>query len=59
MGGVVAVQEVLEVQMIEPAVPPKLTLVEPTTKPVPVTAMTVPPPTGPRPGLSELMVGTL
>jgi hypothetical protein len=56
--GEVAVHEVVDEQLTEvPAVPPKLAVVEPTTKLVPVIVTTVPPPTGPTPGVIAVTTG--
>ena len=56
--GDVAVHEVLEEQLTEvPALPPKATVLEPTTKPVPVIVTTVPAESGPKSGLMAPTVG--
>jgi hypothetical protein len=56
--GEVAMQEVVEEQLTELApVEPNSTVVEPTTKPVPVMVTIVPPAKGPAEGLTELIVG--
>ena len=57
--GDVAEHEVLDEQLTAvPALPPKATVDEPTTKPVPVIVTAVPPPIGPAFGLTEVTVGT-
>jgi hypothetical protein len=59
-GGEVAEQVVVVEQDTEvPAVDPKLAVVDPTTKPVPVTVTEVPPATGPAVGLIPVTVGAL
>ena len=55
--GEVAVQLVVVHETAVPAVPPKLTVVEPTKKPVPVMVTTVPPPSAPAPGEMAVMAG--
>ena len=56
--GAFAVQAVVDEQLTEvPAFDPKLTVVEPTTKRVPVIVTTVPPPTGPVLGVIPVTVG--
>jgi len=56
--GDVAVQLVVEEQLAaDAAVPPNVTVVEPTTKLVPVIDTTVPPATGPEPGDTALTAG--
>jgi hypothetical protein len=59
-GGAVAVHEVVEVQLRAlAAVVPNSAVVDPTTKPVPVTATVVAPERGPADGLTELTVGAV
>ena len=56
--GEVAVHKVVEVhETAVPAVPPKLAVVEPTTKLVPVMVTTVPPTSGPLLGEMAVMTG--
>jgi hypothetical protein len=56
--GEVAVHEVPDEQLTEvPAVDPKDTVLEPTTKPVPVMVTTSPPPVPPATGLIPVTVG--
>ena len=57
--GEVALHEVVDVQETAlPAVPPKLAVVLPVTKPVPVTVTRVPPASRPVVGLMAVTVGT-
>jgi hypothetical protein len=57
--GAVAVHAVVEVQLRAlAAVVPNVAVVDPTTKPVPVTATVMAPERGPADGLTELTVGT-
>ena len=57
--GEVALHEVVEVQLTEvPAPAPKATVVEPTTKPVPVMVTTSPPLVVPAAGLIPVTLGT-
>ena len=56
-GGDVAVHEVLDVQVTGVPVVPKVAVVPPTTKAVPVNVMEVPPASGPLSGLSRATVG--
>ena len=57
--GLVAVQVVVELQFTAAAAtPPRVTVVPPTTKFVPVMVTTVPPPVGPLVGAMEVTVGT-
>ena len=59
LAGEVAVQVVLEEQLTEvPALPPKETVLEPTTKPVPVMVTMSVPPLPPAFGLTPVTVGT-
>jgi hypothetical protein len=56
--GDVALQRIVEEQLTDvPAVRPNLAVVEPTTKPVPVTLTAVPPPRGPTLGVTEVTTG--
>jgi hypothetical protein len=57
--GDVALHEVVVHETAVPAVPPKLTVVEPATKLVPVIVTTVPPPTAPAPGVIPVMTGAV
>jgi hypothetical protein len=56
-GGDVAVHEVLDVQVTGVPVVPKVAVVAPGTKPVPVTVTTVPPASGPAAGETPETVG--